>query len=707
VSVLFALFCVSPGLAGEDRALRASPEASHGPVLIVGNETGETTVFSPKQFAELPRTTIQAKPAHSDQTATYEGVLFRELLKQAGVEVGGEPKPGKKPRRSSGAACVLVEASDGYQVVFAIQELFDDTPGHEVILADRRDGQPLDAKTGPYQVIVAGVRSHGRWVRQVTRILARPVSASPFGPPSQAPREPAPTPAVAPGVYLVGTGPGDPELISRKAADVLQSADLVFCYSWMKDELAPFVRPGVVEVASSQLRGGRSFRPRPGETSEEARERVARARQALAELKARIKKLVGEGKVVAFADNGDPSLFSPWGWLPEQLAELDLVVVPGISSFNAGNAALRQNVSCGGTVIISSGGELGTPDENGRLAGVIVFFTHRTKLDQLLPQLESRYPADTPVAIVCDVSYPNEKVVRGTLGSILDVLAGEKLPHLYLFYVGDGLAEGPVKATEFDAAYGSGTHAITVATGSPGELGLLEALAEAFSDEHDTAVRWKKAGSGKSLALLKQKRADVALVHAPEAEKQAVAEGWAMRRTPIGSNEFLIVGPKDDPAGVAEATSAADAFARIARAKATFLSRGDNSGTHKRETAIWEQAGIAPSGDWYVVTNDFMMATLRRVNRESGYFMTDSSTWVAARADLDNLKALFRGDPALVNVYHGLCVPEDATEGQAQAAAFLDFLASEEAQAIVGNYGKDCYGEPLYSHAEYAKAFDH
>ncbi len=416
---------------------------------------------------------------------------------------------------------------------------------------------------------------------------------------------------------------------------------------------------------------------------------------------------MGEGKVVAFADNGDPSLFSSWGWLPEQLAEFDPVVVPGISSFNAANAALKQSVSCTGTVIISSGGELSTPDADGRLAATLVFFTHRTKLPELVPQLAARYPADTPAAVVCDASYPTEKVVRGTLGNILAVLADEDLPHLYLFYVGDGLRTSAPPASQaeqtFDAVYGSGAEAITVATGSPGELGLLAALGEAFSRKHGVAVRWIKAGSGKSLALLRAKKVDVALVHAPEAEQQAVEEGWAARPTLLGSNEFYLVGPKDDPARVAAARSAAEAYAQIAKARATFLSRGDNSGTHKKEMGLWERAGVVPSGEWYVVTGDFMTPTLQRVDREPGYFMADSSTWVANHAELGNLRVLFRGDPLLVNVYHGLCGPEAAAQ-KTHAARFLDFLASEAGQAIVASHGKKAHGEPMYHGAEYARA---
>ena len=266
----------------------------------------------------------------------------------------------------------------------------------------------------------------------------------------------------------------------------------------------------------------------------------------------------------------------------------------------------------------------------------------------------------------------------------------------------------PVSAAEEpNAVYGEGVHAITVATGSPGELGLLEALAKSFNRRHDTTIHWKKAGSGRSLTLLKEKEADVALVHSPEEEEKAVREGWAVKRTLIGCNEFFIVGPKEDPARVSEAGSAAKAFARVAKAESPFLSRGDNSGTHRKEMAVWRKAGITPSGDWYVTTKDFMLATLRRANEKKAYFMTDSSTWVAAHADLHNLEALFQGDPVLVNVYHALCQPEGATKGQPYASKFADFLASEEAQAIVRSYGKDRYGKPMYRDVEYARAYEH
>lgn len=218
---------------------------------------------------------------------------------------------------------------------------------------------------------------------------------------------------------------------------------------------------------------------------------------------------------------------------------------------------------------------------------------------------------------------------------------------------------------------------------------------------------WKKAGSGKSLKLLQEKKVDLVLVHAPAAEKKALAEGWAIKRTLIGSNEFYIVGPKNDPAGISDAGSAADAYTRIAAHKSSFLSRGDNSGTNKKELSIWKTAGVTPGGDWYIVTKDFMMATLKKANDIKGYFMTDSSTWVAGQKDMADLKILFKGDPVLINTYHGLCQPLGATAGQAAASKFIDFIGSPGGQAIIGAYGKDLYGQAMYDDAAYAKQYVH
>lgn len=282
---------------------------------------------------------------------------------------------------------------------------------------------------------------------------------------------------------------------------------------------------------------------------------------------------------------------------------------------------------------------------------------------------------------------------RPLLSGLLAILAG--------MLGSAALADSPPVAE----TYGDGENAFLLATGSPGELGLLGALADGFSRQTPVTLHWIKAGSGKSLALLKDRQVDMIMVHAPAAEKQAVAEGWATDRTLLGSNEFYIVGPADDPAGVKNATSAADAFRRIAEAQAKFITRADNSGTHKKELKIWQQAGVEPGDDWYIATHDFMTASLAKANAIGGYFMTDSSTWVAEQANMPNLAVLYRGDKVLVNTYHALLAPEEATPGRTTARQFIAFVASEEGQQIIHNYGKDRYGESLYQDAAYARQY--
>ncbi|WP_207262141.1 substrate-binding domain-containing protein [Desulfovibrio sp. Huiquan2017] len=273
---------------------------------------------------------------------------------------------------------------------------------------------------------------------------------------------------------------------------------------------------------------------------------------------------------------------------------------------------------------------------------------------------------------------------------------------MVLLILGSAFAgDAPCKQT-----YGDGGTVYKLATGSPGELGLLKALADTFNAKHGTTMCWVKAGSGKSLSLLKSGDVDACMVHAPAAEKQAVADGWAVDRTLIGSNEFYIVGPASDPAGIFGARDAADAYGRIAKAEALFLSRGDNSGTHKKELAIWKKAGIRPEGKWYVTTKDFMMATLKRANAEGGYFMTDSSTWIMGKKDVPGLKVLFRGDPMLINTYHALASSPGAPNHEL-AVAFIKFLASPEGQGLIADYGRKIYGEGMYNDAAYARQYDH
>ena len=258
-----------------------------------------------------------------------------------------------------------------------------------------------------------------------------------------------------------------------------------------------------------------------------------------------------------------------------------------------------------------------------------------------------------------------------------------------------------------EAIYGQGNKSFKLATGSPGELGLLQALGEAFDKKEGARLIWIKAGSGASLNLLKTQQVDMIMVHAPEAVNKAIAEGWATDRTLIGSNEFYIVGPKHDPANIKSATSGADAYSKIAKAQAKFISRGDKSGTHQKEMDIWKKAGITPEGNWYIITNDFMTASLKRANVENAYFMSDSSTWVAEKDVAPNLQILYKGDKFLVNTYDALAAPSGKTSDRDIAVKFIQFVASDEGQAIIRNYGKSQYKEPLYNDAAYAKQYVH
>ncbi|MBI5923371.1 MAG: substrate-binding domain-containing protein [Betaproteobacteria bacterium] len=261
-------------------------------------------------------------------------------------------------------------------------------------------------------------------------------------------------------------------------------------------------------------------------------------------------------------------------------------------------------------------------------------------------------------------------------------------------------------AVETGATYGNGKNRFTLATGSPGELGLLKLLAEDFARRADAQMVWIKAGTGASLKLLQEKKVDMVMVHAPEQINKAVKDGWATGKTLIGSNEFYIVGPKHDPAQIAKAESAADAYRRIAAASANFVSRGDNSGTHQKEMQIWQKAGVQPGGAWYIVTKDFMTASLKRANAEKAYFMSDSSTWIMEKGVAPDLQILFRGDRALVNTYHALTAPPGATAGRDTAEKFVAYVASADGQKIIAEYGKDKFGEGLYNDMVYARRYD-
>lgn len=254
--------------------------------------------------------------------------------------------------------------------------------------------------------------------------------------------------------------------------------------------------------------------------------------------------------------------------------------------------------------------------------------------------------------------------------------------------------------------YGKGSLELKLATGSPGELGLVKVLAEEFAKTNDITLCWIKAGSGESLSFLKKKEVDIIMVHAPKGEKDALKEGWASDRSLIGSNEFYITGPAKDPALIKDSSSVVEAYSRIASKQALFYTRADNSGTHKKELDIWKKANITPTGTWYTANKDFMLATLKKADATGAYFMTDSSTWVAAKKELKNLKILFRGDIFLVNTYNALKQNGTDTPQQKMSEKFIEFVAKGGGQEIIRTFGKELYGEAIYNDATYAKKYD-
>ena len=247
--------------------------------------------------------------------------------------------------------------------------------------------------------------------------------------------------------------------------------------------------------------------------------------------------------------------------------------------------------------------------------------------------------------------------------------------------------------------YGSGDHLVKVATGSLGRLGLLKSLGDGFDSKYDARICFVYAGSGKALELLKSKEVDVILVHSENEEIKAIQEGWADKRTLVCSNEYYIVGPVDDPAGIKKSKKAITAYKMIATQKARFLSRGDNSGTHIKELEIWNKADLAPRGKWYIVTNNNMTETLKAANELGGYFMPESTTWITGKNNYPSLKLLFKGDRVLLNIYHILLRKYGKDDYNKYAEDFLLFVKSEKGQTIIKNFGKDKYGQALFNDA--------
>ena len=236
----------------------------------------------------------------------------------------------------------------------------------------------------------------------------------------------------------------------------------------------------------------------------------------------------------------------------------------------------------------------------------------------------------------------------------------------------------------------AGEYILVQSTTSTRNSGLYDFLLPKFTAATGIEVRVVAVGTGQAIRNAMNCDADVLLVHAREAEERFVAEGYGVKRFDLMYNDFVLVGPENDPAGIEGMKDAAAALARIRAARAPFVSRGDDSGTHRKELALWRAAGVDPraeSGTWYREVGAGMGATLNIAAGMEAYTLTDRATW-ATFANRRGLRILVEGDPALFNQYGVILVnPARCPNVKAEAGQrFIDWLLSEEGQAAIAAY---------------------
>ncbi len=240
---------------------------------------------------------------------------------------------------------------------------------------------------------------------------------------------------------------------------------------------------------------------------------------------------------------------------------------------------------------------------------------------------------------------------------------------------------------------------ILATTTSTRDAGLLDSLLPVFERQTHYTVKVIAVGSGQALAMGRRGDADVVLSHAPEPERALVDSGYFVRRRMVMHNEFLIVGPAADPAGLRGLSDPVAAFRRLAERRGTFVSRGDQSGTHQREQLLWKRAGFVspPRSDWYLESGQGMGATLQLADEKHGYTLTDRATYLTWRDKLQ-LLPMVEGDSLLYNVYHVLELnPNNASRiNVAGGKALADFLVAPETQRLIGEYGKSRFGQSLF-----------
>jgi tungstate transport system substrate-binding protein len=238
---------------------------------------------------------------------------------------------------------------------------------------------------------------------------------------------------------------------------------------------------------------------------------------------------------------------------------------------------------------------------------------------------------------------------------------------------------------------------ILATTTSTVDSGLLDLLVPIFEKKTGYRVKTIAVGTGQALAMGEKGEADVLLVHAPQAEKKLLDKGIARNYRLVMHNDFIIIGPAEDPEKI-KGKSPVDAFKSIFESGAVFVSRGDDSGTNKMERALWKKAGLDPKqSKWYLESGQGMGATILMASEKRAYTLSDRGTYLSQKPNI-NLDILCEGDPSLKNIYHVMEInPAKFSKVNADGAkAFGDFMTSPETQLLIGEFGKDKFGQPLF-----------
>jgi len=239
---------------------------------------------------------------------------------------------------------------------------------------------------------------------------------------------------------------------------------------------------------------------------------------------------------------------------------------------------------------------------------------------------------------------------------------------------------------------------VLATTTSTQDSGLLDYLLPDFEKQFGVKVDVIAVGTGQAIALGEDGNADVLLVHARAREDEFMNAGHGTRREDVMYNDFVILGPESDPAGIKGTTSTAEAFKKIAETQSPFISRGDESGTHTKELSIWKKAEVEPAGDWYVSAGQGMGEVLTMANEQQAYTLSDRATYLARTKEGTELVILVEGDKDLFNPYGVIAVnPDKSPAIQAELAnQFIDWIVSVPTQEKIGEFGKEDFGQSLF-----------